>query len=356
MKTHWNNTALTRLLNLDYPIIQGPFGGGLSTMDLVSAVSSAGALGGYGAYQLQPSEITALNAKIRQQTKGSYALNLWVPLPHQRKAYTLTDHKQVIKRLRPALKALHLEELPFPELTPPDFEEQAEAVIAAKPAAFSFVFGIPSPLILEACRRNSIVTIGAATTVEEGVALEMAGVDVIVASGFEAGGHRPSFLKPAEDSLMSTFVLLQLLKEKVKTPVVAAGGIATADSAATALRLGASGVQIGTAFLACKESGATEEHRAAIFSEIANETVLTRVFTGRLARGSKSVLSEQLKDITLAPFPYQSELMTPLRRAAMVQNHLHYVTYWMGQAAPLVKETTVEALMKRLISGLSAVF
>lgn len=356
MKTIWNSTRLTRLLNLQYPIIQGPFGGGLSTVNLVSAVSSYGALGGYGAYQLHPSEITELSKNIRQQTNGPYALNLWVPLPNQKKAYTFADHKLILKHLRPALKALHMEELPMPMLTPPDFEEQVEALIAARPAVFSFVFGIPSQIILEACRRHGIVTIGAATTVEEGIALEMAGVDVIVASGFEAGGHRPSFLKPAEDSLMSTFVLLQVLKEKVKVPIIAAGGIATAESAALALRMGASGVQIGTAFLACEESGASMEHRAAIFSERANETVLTSIFTGRLARGSKSILSEQLKDIKPAPFPYQSELMAPLRREATARGKHDYITYWMGQAAPLVREKTVHAFMQQLINGLNTYF
>src|SRR6202007_1088453 len=122
---------------------------------------------------------------------------------------------------------------------------------------FSFMFGIPSPDVLEQCRKLGIVTLGTATTLDEAIALEAAEVDLIIASGFEAGGHRPSFLAPAETSITGTFVLLQQIREKVKTPIIAAGGIANGKGVAAALALGASAAQIGTAFLACEESNAT---------------------------------------------------------------------------------------------------
>jgi nitronate monooxygenase len=181
---------------------------------------------------------------------------------------------------------------------------------------FSFVFGIPSAAILEECRKLNIKTVGAATTLDEALALEAAGVDMIIASGFEAGGHRPSFLAPAEESITGTFVLLQIIKEKVKTPVIAAGGIATGRGIAAALTLGADAVQVGTAFLACDESGALPIHRQMLFSNAAKYTTLSRAFTGRLGRGITSRIAKDLagKEKQFLPFPLQTNFMLFLEK------------------------------------------
>src|SRR5450432_2001010 len=180
-----------------------------------------------------------------------------------------------------------------------------------------FVFGIPSADILEQCYKVGILTAGAATTLDEALALEAAGVDMIIASGFEAGGHRPSFLAVAESSTTGTFVLLQLIKEKVKTPVIAAGGIANGKAVAAALALGADALQIGTAFLATDQSNATAIHKKMLFSDAAKYTTLSRAFTGRLGRGITSRIAKDLigKENSFLPFPLQAQFISHLRKA-----------------------------------------
>ncbi len=152
------------------------------------------------------------------------------------------------------------------------------------------------------------MTIGAATTPDEAIVLEQAGVDVIVASGFEAGGHRGSFLLPSEESLTGTFSLVPQVADAVSVPVVADGGIADARGIVAAFALGAEGVQIDTAFLACEESGASVHHRNALLGGQAKQTALTRGFTGRLARGIKNRLLDELnhKGIEILPYPLQT--------------------------------------------------
>ena len=174
------------------------------------------------------------------------------------------------------------------------FEDQARVLLDAKVPVFSFIFGIPPQEILEECRAKRIVTIGTATTPEEAAALQEAGVDAIVASGFEAGGHRGSFLRAAEDSLTGTFSLVPQIVDMVDVPVIAAGGIADARGVVAALALGAEAVQMGTVFLACEESGASRLHRQALRGKKAGHTALTKGFTGRLARGIHNRLLEEL--------------------------------------------------------------
>jgi nitronate monooxygenase len=239
--------------------------------------------------------------------------------------------------------------MPRPTVTQ-NFEEQAAAAIEAEPAVFSFVFGIPSPDILRSCRRKGIVTIGGATTVDEAIALEQAGVDVVVASGFEAGGARPSFLKPAEESLVGTFALVPQILDKVKLPVIAAGGIADGRGVAAALTLGADAVQIGTAFFACDESGAKPIEREALFQENAKYTALSRVFTGRLARNLQNRFTSEMKshEAHLPDFPAQAWLSGTLREAALAQGRTDLLWLWSGQAAPLLRHHKAGELIAAL--------
>ena len=166
--------------------------------------------------------------------------------------------------LAPLYAELGVTPPPFPPHLDPGFDEQVEALIEARPPIFSFIFGVPAPAILDRCRSLGIRTIGTATTVDEVRAIDAAGVDAIVATGAEAGGHRPSFLRSAEASLMGTVALVPQAADAVRTPIVAAGGIADGRGIAAALALGAAAVQIGTAFLACDESNAHPAHRAAL--------------------------------------------------------------------------------------------
>lgn len=350
----WYKTKVSEILKIQYPILQGPFGGGISSPELVAEVSNAGGLGGYGAYQLAPHEIEEINAKIRLKTNKPYAINLWVNDVDNQDILTEDYFQQVIQSFRVYFDSLYLEPPPIPSKVASKFEQQVEVLLKHRPPVFSFVFGIPSAYIIKDCKKLGIKTIGAATTLEEGLALEDAQVDLIVASGFEAGGHRPSFLQSAEKSLHGTFALVQLLAKNLKTPIIAAGGITDADSIKAAFKLGASAVQIGTGFLVCEESNINEVYRKKLVSIDARKTTLTKAFTGRLARGIVSEISENevLEELTVLPFPLQTTFMSTLRKAAIEQNREDLVTFWAGQSASLVKRQTAKSYMGSLVNGM----
>jgi nitronate monooxygenase len=347
----WYNTKLTELLGIRYPILQGPFGGGLSSVELVATVSNLGGLGGYGAYTMSASEIYAIDQQIKAATDQPYNLNLWVSDTDAVDG-TVSDeaYDKVKARFQPYFDETGIELPPKPAPFKSRFEDQIQAVLDIRPKVFSFMFGIPSADILEACRRRGIKLVGAATTLDEALALQNAGVDMIIASGFEAGGHRPSFLAPAEQSLTGSFVLLQLIREKVNLPIIAAGGIANGRGVAAALTLGADAAQIGTAFLACEESGALPVHREALFSESARYTTLSRAFTGRLGRGINTGLAIEMigKESGMLPFPLQTSFMSSLRKAALEQQKFDMVLFWGGQIAPILKHRKAAELMQSL--------
>lgn len=355
----WYDTRVSKILGIQYPILQGPFGGGLSSVKLTATVSNMGGAGGFGAYTLTPEEIRQVDTEIRQATDKPYNINLWisdndVPSGHA----TEENFNRARQLLQPYFTELGIE---FPD-TPPSFssryENQIDTLLQLRPPAISFMFGVPSDTVLEQCRKSGIVTIGAATTLDEALALETAGVDLLIASGFEAGGHRPSFLDAAENSLTGTFVLVQLIREKVKTPVIAAGGIATGKGIAAALTLGAEAVQIGTAFLACEEANAPAFYRELLFTDATYHTALTRAFTGRLGRGLRSRISQETrgKEDSILPFPLQTRLMSSLRQAAITQQRWELILIWGGQIAPLLKHRRAADLMHSLVEETTAWF
>lgn len=348
----WYQTKATTLLGIDYPIMQGPFGGGLSTVELTATVSNAGGLGGFGAYTLSAQEIYEVDKQLKAATNKPYNINLWVSdTDAPDGSITDAQFEQAKQLYKPYFDEIGI---PLPEKPAPfktRFENQLQAILDVKPKVFSFMFGTLPEDVLEQCRKLGIKTVGAATTLDEAMALDATGVDMIIASGFESGGHRPSFMAPAEQSTTGTFVLIQLLKEKAKAPIIAAGGIATGRGIAGALTLGADAVQIGTAFLACEESGALPEHRQALFSDAAKYTMLSRAFTGRLGRGLTTRLAKDVmgKENQILPFPLQTTFISPLRKAALNQQKHDMVLFWGGQISPLLKYTRAKELMESLI-------
>jgi nitronate monooxygenase len=349
----WNDTAFTRRFERRYPIVQGPFGGGLSSTRLAALVSEAGGLGSFGAQGMTPDRITGLVAELRAQTQAPFAVNLWVSTADARAAdVTRVDYEAAVAVLAPRFAELGIAPPPFPPKADPVFEDQVEALIEARPPIFSFIFGVPAPVILDRCRAAGIRTIGTATTVDEARALDEAGVDAIVATGSEAGGHRPSFLRSAEASLTSTLALIPQVVDAVRAPVIAAGGVADGRGVAAALALGAHAVQIGTAFLACDESNAHPAHRAALRNAAHGAgTLLTRGFTGRLGRGLRNELAEALESPSIArlPYPFQGHLVGVLKQAAIAQGRADLVPFWSGQAAPLVTHTSASSLFESLV-------
>jgi nitronate monooxygenase len=315
----WHNTRITKLLGIGYPIFQGPFGGNLSSVKLTATVSNLGGVGGFGAYTLTPDEMISLDKEIKNTTDKPYNINLWVSDTDAPPGRIGDENFQEAKKLfKPYFDQL---DIPLPEQAPSfasRFENQVEVILDTRPPVFSFMFGIPSPDILEQCRRRGIITIGAATTLDEAIALEAAGVDALIA----------------------------------------AGGIATGRGIAAALALGADAVQVGTAFLACEESNALDIHRQMLFSDASKYTVLTRAFTGRLGRGLKSKISEEMrgKEKGFLPFPLQTQLMSSVRKAAIDQKKWEMVLFWGGQIAPILKHKKAADLMQSLLEETSTYF
>lgn len=349
-------------LGIKHPIFLGPFGRGGSTARLTAIVSNGGGLGNYGANELEPEQIRALGSEIRELTDKPFGINLWVST-YDKGGDSIDDEtfKAVIKAIEPFCRELGLDpdtlQNPAQKSSanlrqkPRDFDAQVEAMLEVKPALFSFVFGVPDKSILEECRKRGILTAGAATTIEEARVLADAGVDAIVAAGFEGGGHRPSFLQPAEDSLIGTFALVPSIVDAVNLPVIAAGGIADGRGIKAAMQLGAEAVQIGTAFFACDESGASDYHRQLLFSESGRNTALTPAFTGRLARGLFNRFAKEMRpyESVLAKYPAQTWLLAPLKKAAIEQGRYDLINLWSGQAAPLLRHHKADELMKALI-------
>ena len=353
----WTKNRLTSRLGVQYPIIQGPLGG-LSSQHLTAAVSNYGGLGSFGAHSLKPQAIRHVIREIKALTTDPFAMNLWVSMEDEG-AFTSTE-EAFHRSLAPL--AEHIESVGgdkpcYRPYEPIRFEDQAQVLLDEGISAFSFIYGIPSKQVLDEFRRQGIALIGTATTVDEAIALEQADVDVIAASGFEAGGHRGSFLQSSEDSLTGTMALVPQVVDAVRLPVVAAGGIGDARGIVAAFALGAEGVQIGTAFLACEESGASTLHRDALVSGQAKQTALTRGFTGRLARGIRNRLLDELnqKNADILPYPLQRALVRHLSIPAEKAGRPEFLPLWAGQSANLSRCTDVRTLLDTLVREISEI-
>jgi nitronate monooxygenase len=351
-------TRLTELLGIDHPIVQGPFGGGLSSVALAAAVSNAGGLGSFGAHNVRPEDIKALVDDLRAATARPFAVNLWVPQASEtglpRSGSDLAPH---IERLRPYYDELGVAPPPTP-LPATDFAAQVDAVIAARPPVLSLVMGIPPADVLARAASAGIRTVATATTVEEAEAIEAAGLDAVVASGSDAGGHRGAFLRPVEESTVGTFSLVPQVVDAVAVPVIAAGGVADGRGVAAALTLGAHGVQVGTGFLASPESAATDAHRKALHGPQARVTVLTRLFSGRPARAIRNRYASELvaHEGDVPGYPLQAALTQPLRQAAAARGLADFLNLWAGQAAPLTVEMAAADYLAELVADTTRVF
>ena len=319
---------LLRKLGIEHPVIQAPLGGGPSTPELVAAVSNAGGLGSLGAAYLTPDQITETIRRIKSLTNKPFNVNLFAggyeTRPH--------DPKPMLAVLSEIHEALALPAPVLPELPPDPFSAQFEAVLAADPPIFSFTFGIPNTDAMNRLKARHIEVIGTATTVEESRMLSEAGVDAILAQGAEAGAHRGTFAGPFESAMVPTFTLVPSIHNAVSLPVIASGGLMDGRDISQALRLGASAAALGTAFLACPESGASETYKKAILSARKDTTVLTRAFSGRPARGLANDFIAKMtgKENMILPYPLQNLLTRAMRNAAASRGDSGFLSLWAG--------------------------
>jgi nitronate monooxygenase len=344
------------LFGIELPIIQAPMAG-VQGSALAIAVSDAGGLGSLPCAMLTIDGIRQELTAITRGTSKPFNVNFFChaePTPDaQREAAWRAA-------LAPYYSELGLDQssIPAGPGRAPFSAEAAEVLSEFKPPVVSFHFGLPSPDLLARVRSWGAKVLSSATTVEEARWLEAHGVDAVIAQGLEAGGHRGTFLTDDLTTQIGTLALLSQIVSAVRVPVIAAGGIGTAEGVAAAIALGAVGVQIGTAYLLCPEATTSAVHRAALKGDAARHTALTNVFTGRPARGIVNrAISELGPMSTIAPpFPLAANAMAPLRAEAERRGRSDFSPLWSGQDASGCAEIPAADLTRKLAAlvGVSA--
>src|SRR5215475_4075678 len=344
----WPVNALTERLQLKWPILQAPMGW-LSTPALAAAVSNAGGLGGLGMWGFSAEDAERRIAGFRQQCSGSLNVNypLW-PAP----SITAELSEPMRKHLQAHYDAKKLGAVPAPQGSASTVSrEHLTMLLRLKPQLVSFHFGLPPPEIIEAIKGAGIFVISSATTVAEARLLEKRGVDAIIAQGTEAGGHRGTFSGVDIAAQPGLFSLLPQVADAVKVPVIAAGGIADGRTVAAAFVLGASAVQLGTAFLHCEEANVLDAHRTALREADDACTIVTAMITGRPARYIRNKLTDDLIASGLAPvpFPAQLSLTAPLNATG----DREMAALFAGQSAALSRRTSAAQLVESLAAETS---
>ncbi len=239
-----------------------------------------------------------------------------------------------------------------PALDTDMFDRQLAACLDSGAAVFSFALGLPPPHAVAAVKARGMALIGTATTIEEAAAVESLGADAVVVQGSEAGGHRATFAAAFELGMIGTMALVPQAADAVKIPVIASGGIMDGRGVAAVLALGASGVQMGTAFLTCAEAGIPPAYKDAILAAREHETRLTRAFSGRPARGIVNRFMTEVesgRDDAILPFPLQNALTRPLRAAAAKAGRAEFLSLWAGQGVRMARRQTAAVLVARLV-------
>ncbi|UOQ42611.1 nitronate monooxygenase [Halobacillus salinarum] len=343
----WNENELTVKLGLSYPIIQAGMAGGVTTPELVAAVSNSGALGTLGAGYMDPDSLKESLEKIKQLTSSPFAVNVFVPGSPDSNLQEIQAASSKLEKYR---STLQIPEEPLPsEFTFP-FEEQMKVIIESEVKICSFTFGIPPESVIHTCKEHQMMLIGTATTVEEAILNEKAGMDMVVMQGSEAGGHRGTFLNSADMSMVGTMALVPQAVDQVSIPVIAAGGIMDGRGILASLTLGAQAAQLGTAFLTTFESGAKKQHKEAVLKAQENDTLVTEVFSGKPARGIYNEFMEDLKSFSAIPsYPIQNTLTKSIRREAAAQNKPEWMSLWSGQGARLSRNVHAKELIESAV-------
>ena len=342
-------TVLTKRLGMTHPIIQAPLAGGGDTPALVAAVCNAGGLAFIGAAYLTPEQIGSASREVRARTSKPFGINLFAPLPA---LDAPRDPKPALERVARFFAELGLPPPVVPARPRDSFNEQLAAALESGASVFSFTLGILPKNAVEAIKARAMFLIGTASTVEEAIALEKAKVDAIVTQGSEAGGHRATFAADFDSGMIGTISLVPQVVDAVTVPVIASGGIMDGRGIAAALALGASAVQLGTAFLTCDEAGVPEVYKKAILKAREHETRLTRAFSGRPARGIVNRFMTEFEESDAAgailPFPLQNDLTRPLRAAAAKQGRAEFLSLWAGQGVRLSQRRMAAQLVECL--------
>jgi len=343
-----DSNILTKRLGIAHPIIQAPMAGA-ATPALAAAVSNAGGLGSLGLATSAPEDAARMIQSFRQQSSGPLNANFFCHGDPGEVTGTAAEMRQ---KLQPLYEAKGLGAVPEPSVPFAAFGAAHLAMIQEhKPEVVSFHFGLPDLGLLGAVKETGALVLSSATTVAEARWLEAKGVDVVIAQGLEAGGHRGTFLGADPASQPGLFALLPQVVSAVKVPVIAAGGIADGRGVAAALVLGASAAQIGTAFLRCPETGLNPAYQAALAAGADDSTAVTRLFSGKPARAQRNRLIEDFAhmETKVAPYPAQTSLVAPLRKDADAPDIADTLSMWSGQSAALTRVLPAADLVATLV-------
>lgn len=351
----WYKNKVTQALNIKYPIIQAGMAGGITTPELVAAVSNSGALGNIGAGYMSPKQLRQQIKKIKQLTNKPFGVNLFIPESPEVSEEAIHKANEWLKPFR---EELGLSEVP--KVNKPDtsiFDEQIHVIIEEKVPVCSFTFGLPSNETVQELKKENIIIIGTATTVKEAIANEAIGVDMVVMQGSEAGGHRGTFKGIFEDAMIGTMALVPQTVDHINIPVIAAGGIMDGRGVLSALVLGAKAVQMGTAFVTSLESGAKVQHKEAVLRSSEDQTVITSAFSGKPARGIRNdfIIDMKRHEQELPTYPIQNTLTQSIRGEAAKQNRPEWISLWCGQNPRSSKQQTVSDIISEILSDIDAI-
>jgi nitronate monooxygenase len=355
MTTNHGNELLRRL-QLDLPIIQAPMAG-VSTPAMAAAASNAGALGSMGVGATNAEGAAKMIRAARDLSKRALNINVFC---HRPATSNPAVESAWIERLRPhfarvgAAPPSALSEI-YKSFVNDD--AMLERLVELRPEVVSFHFGLPSAERMQALRKAGVVLIASVTSLDEADAVVAAGVDAVIAQGYEAGGHRGVFDPEAHDDRLGTFALTRVLARKLDVPVIAAGGIMDGSGIAAVLELGAVAAQLGTAFVACPESSADDGYRAALRSDAALHTVITAAISGRPARcltNQFTQLGQSVSPREIPSYPIAYDAGKALHTAAKAKGEFGYGAQWAGQGAPLARAMPTADLIRELAAELEA--
>lgn len=346
----WPRPALIELLGIEHPIIQAPMAGASNAV-LAATVSQAGGLGGFGATDTSADDLRTIVRDIRQQTAKPFIINLYADGAER---YTPpTGSEAALKAsLAPAHRELDAGDPPDPIDLFERFEAQIAVIIEEQVPVFSTHFGLPEPAVVRALKANGTRVISTATTVAEALELVAGGADAVIAQGMEAGGHRGTFSSEFKKGEIGTLALVPQIADAVSVPVIAAGGIMDGRGIAASILLGASGVQMGTAFVPCPETDANPAYVRRLLEAEAGDAILTDTFSGRPMRVLRNRLVDLLEEnrAHCLDFPEQLSMTRNLRKAALARSDDDFLPLWAGQGAPMARAMPAADLVKSLVS------
>ncbi len=342
----WNETPFTHSLGVRLPIIAAPMAGGPTTPALVAEASAAGGFGVLGAGYQSPDALRSDIREVRARTDAAFGVNLFVPAEYEASP---GEMDAALRLLTPYATQLGIE-LVVPDSFGEDFVAQLGVTLDERVPFVSFTFGVPEASVLAAVREAAAICCGTATSLAEARALSAAGVDMICVQGGEAGGHRGGFIGDPEQSAVGLMALLPAVCNAVDVPVIAAGGIMDGSAIAATLTLGAAAAQLGTAFLLTPEAGTNAPYRAALEAASDTDTVLTRAFSGKPARGIRNRMTDELATVRLPPYPVMNGLTRALRQAAVQRGAADYLSLWAGQGVAQARALPVRELVSALVA------